>query len=248
MVFTGWWKPDQVQLVFGGFMQRSPIRSIIFGLLLTMTMGSLAKAQYLFASFEGSVSDGFGSWNNGVVPFASDTTGSSYSYSSYGATNGVTALEVTDPNGYQQDLAFDFAANGDTSQFLANDVISFNVTSPPAGASTSGYWQVYQLFLNAPGAGFTQIGGAPLYNQYYYAGFGGATTTISVNYDAFKAAMTGNGYIQMILALNAGGGAPDNFYFDNFQLSSVPEPATLSVLALGAVGLLGRRRQRIPQR
>ena len=97
-------------------------------------------------------------------------------------------------NGYEQDLAFDFAANGFTSAFMSNDIISFDVTSAPASQypTSAGYWQVYQLFLNAPGGGFTQQGASPLYNQYYYTGFNGSTTTISVDYDAFEAAISPN--------------------------------------------------------
>jgi hypothetical protein len=227
---------------------RQSIRSIVVTGLLALSAGlmgsaSCARGSVLFASFEGDMSDGFGSFNNGVVPFSADTTGSTYSYSSYGATDGVVALDVHE-TGYKQDLAFDFAANGLTSQFLSNDIISFDVTSPPAGTSTAGYWQVYQLFLNAPGGGFSQIGASPLFNQYYYAGFAGSTTHISVNYDAYKASITANpGYLQMVLALNNGGGAPQDFYFDNFSLSQVPEPASLSVLGVMGAGLLGRRRR-----
>jgi hypothetical protein len=32
--------------------------------------------------------------------------------------------------------------------------------------------------------------------------------------------------------------------YDNFTLSTVPEPASIGLLALGAVGLLARRRQK----
>ena len=51
----------------------------------------------------------------------------------------------------------------------------------------------------------------------------------------------------MILALNNGGGNPTNpsdFYFDNFQLSSIPEPASFGILGMAGAGLLIRRRNR----
>ena len=221
------------------------IRSVVIAALFSLGIASAAKASLVFASFAGNMSDGFGSFNNGVVPFSSDTTGSTYSYSTYGDTDGdSSALEVTE-TGYKQDLAYDFAANGLTSAFLANDAITFDLTSPPAGASTAGYWQLYQVFLNAPGGGFTQIGAAPYYNQYYYSGFAGSTAHITINYDAYKATMSANpGYVQMIFALNNGGGAPNNFFFDNFQLITVPEPASFSILGLSAAALLSRRRRR----
>lgn len=213
-------------------------------------LASMAHAQFLFGSFEDSAPDGFGSWdpsanggNGGIVPFTSDTTGTTYSYSSTGATNGSVALDVSH-SGYAQDVAFDFLANADESEFLNNDILSFNVTAPASnGAYTAGYWQVYGVSLNATGAGFHDLGSDPAVSQGYYSSFGGATDTFSFNYDAYKSTISANpSTLEMIIAVNDGGGAPTNFYFDNFTLSAAPEPASLSLAAIGGLVLMRRRR------
>jgi PEP-CTERM motif len=230
----------------GGFMRQSRIQAIVLAALISLGAASAARANFVLGSFEGNSADGFGTWNgSAVVPFASDTTGSAYSYSSYGATDGSVALDVTNPASYEQDLAYDFGVNGDIAQFMSNDVLSFTATAPAAGAATAGYWQVYQVFLNGQGGSFSNVASStPVVNQYYYSGFGGATFNISINYDAYKATLASNpSYLQMIIATNTGGGAPGDLYFDNFQLSQVPEPASFSILGLAAAGLLSRRRR-----
>lgn len=230
-------------------MRREIMRVCIGAVAAFAVLGaaSAARADYQLASFEDSAPDGFGTWdstNNVVVPFTSDTTGTVYSYGSYGATDGSVALDVNH-SGFAQDLAYDFVANGNVAQFMNNDVLSFDLTSPPAGTSTAGYWQIYDVDFNAQGAGFHGQATTPVYNQYYYTGFAGQTTTISINYDAYKATIAANpGWLDMIIAVNAGGGAPADFYFDNFKLSSVPEPGSIGLMAVGALGLLSRRRSR----
>ncbi len=215
-----------------------------------------ARANFVFGNFEGT-SDGFGAWTgSSIVPFAGATDGSTYSYSTVGATLGTYALDVNNGGGYKQDVAFDFKGNGDLAAFLANDVLSFDVTAPSAAAenTTSGYWQPYDVIINAQGWGFNTIApSTPLANQYYYAGFNGNTFTVSVNYDAVKAAIGSNpGWLQMIIATNDGGGTsaggsgsyqPQDFLFDNFQLSSVPEPTSVGVVGVGVLAAVSRRRR-----
>jgi hypothetical protein len=157
------------------------------------------------------------------------------------------ALEVTTPSGnsgYINAMLFDFAAAGLDSAFAANDIISFNVTYP-AQTSSTGYQQIPQFTLNSSTGGFYQTGTSP---NNVFQGYAGTTAqitdTFSFNYDSQKAAIDAGTatYLQMIFALQ-NDGTHNVFYFSNFQLSPVPEPASLSVLCLGSIGLFIRRRR-----
>lgn len=205
---------------------------------------STARAVVVFGNFEGNQSDGFMSFtSSGPVPFASDTTGSTYSYTTIGATLGAIALDVSHA-GFASNLAYDFKANGHLADFMANDILSFDVTAPTF-ATNSGYWQVYNVALNSQGGGFASVGGtSPIYNL--YPPYNGQTGTVSINYDAYKALISPTtSYLQMIVTVNNGGGAPTDFYFDNFRLSAVvvPEPTSAALASLAGLGLLARRRR-----
>jgi hypothetical protein len=196
---------------------------VVAALAAAGVVSNTARASVLFGSFEGSQPDNFGSWNgSAVVPFTSDTTGTTYSYSTIGATNGTTSLDLTH-SGFAQNLAYDFQANNLVSQFAANDILAFDVTWPTF-ATSSGFWEIYQVDLNGQGAGFQDVGGtAPIYRK--FPPFNQTTGTISINYDSFKSALAANPtYLQMIIATNDGGGAPTDFFFDNFRLISLSNP------------------------
>jgi hypothetical protein len=158
------------------------------------------------------------------------------------------ALEVTTPSGnsgYINAMLFDFAAAGLDSAFAANDIISFNVTYPAQSAST-GYQQIPQFTLNSSTGGFYQTGTSP---NNAFQGYGGTTAqitdTFSFNYDSQKSAIDSGTatYLQMIFALQ-NDGTHNVYYFSNFQLSPVPEPASFSVLCLSSMGIFMRRRHR----
>jgi hypothetical protein len=113
---------------------------------LAVTVAALAAAgvvsrsarAFTFGSFEGSQPDNFGGWTgSAVVPFGSDTTGTVYSYSTIGATDGTTALDVNH-SGFDQNVAYDFKANNLVSQFTANDILAFDVTYPTFSTGTAG--------------------------------------------------------------------------------------------------------------
>jgi hypothetical protein len=76
-------------------------------------------------------------------------------------------------------------------------------------------------------------------------GYPGITTrTISWNYSSILSAIGPNpGYVELILlsSTNATSGAQ---FFDNAQVTSVPEPASLGALGVAGMGLLLRRRRR----
>ncbi len=161
---------------------------------------------------------------------------------------------VVTHSGYNQSLAvkLEYVAGG-MSDFWKYDEIQFQMTVPVDNSNGSGYSQIYQLFVNAPGWGFTNIASAkpvPGSNFYFYTDSGQRTATVTVSYAAVLSAMeadgynstTNQGYAEIIFATNNGSGAPDSVSFD--QVSLVPEPASLSMLGLAAAGLLSRRRHR----
>jgi hypothetical protein len=246
--------------------QEGPVRPISFfysaiAVGVLFFAASAVQASITFANFEDGATDGFGTLTStGVTAnaFASPTAGSVITPGTGSDTTKVLDLTASGFNGglgTGADLGFDFVANGLASQFLANDVLTFQWEVAPGNEAT-GFAQLYNIILNAPGGGFTNVGGSsgstsPLavttgtVNQ--YPPFSGQVNTVSINYDAYKAAILANtstpGYIQLGFQTNDAN-PPTDFYFDNFTLSTVPEPASLGLLAFGATGLLARRRAR----
>ena len=229
--------------------------------LVPLCAASAAHASVIFANFEDGTTDGFGNLTNSGVTansFASPTVGAVIVPTTGADTTNVLDLTAKGFNGGLSSgasLGYDFVANGMRSQFLANDILSFTWEAAP-GTETSGYSQLYNVILNAPGGGFTTVGGSSggtstlavttgTVNQ--FPPFSGQLNTVSINYDAYKAAILANtstpGYIQFAIQTNDAN-PPSDFYFDNFTLSTVPEPTSFALIGMGATGLLARRRKR----
>lgn len=239
---------------------RHSIYAIALATLGLLGAASAARAQTVFANFEDGTTDGFGTFTNtGVTAntFSAPTAGAVITPGSGGDTTKVFDFTAPGYNGgvnsstVGSDLGYDFVPNGFLAQFLANDVITFQWEVAP-GTESSGYAQFYNIILNGPGAGYHTVGGSAgttdtalatvtgTVNQ--YPGFSGQVNTVSINYDGFKAALTANpSYVQFGFQTNDAN-PPSDFYFDNFTLSAVPEPASLGVAAIGGLALLRRRR------
>jgi len=157
--------------------------------------------------------------------------------------------------GYAQTLALKLEyESGDMAAFWANNAIQFQLTFPSAASqgSTSGYSQIYQIALNAPGWGFTGIDNPVSVTQtYFWSTAPMRTETFTISYasalpsiEAQGYGPSNTGYAEFIFSTNNGSGAPSLVYFDQISLVTVPEPASLGLLGLAATALLARRRHR----
>jgi hypothetical protein len=212
-------------------------------------LGAAARADVILGNFEG-VPDAALDWAGGSQ---TALAAPKWTYSTTtGVTLGTSSLHLSNA-GYQQslDLSLNFAQR---QAFMANNTFSIDITYP-AQTFTSGFSQIYQVALNAPGFGFNSAPGtaSPVAGSNF--GYGGPTSdhtfTLSFNYSSALAAIAtaaaGSGgvpnYVQIIFATNSDANHPD-FYFDNARLSSVPEPSCLALLTLSAGALFTSRRRK----
>jgi hypothetical protein len=226
--------------------------------LVPLCLSSIASANFIFANFEDGTFDGLGTGTNSGVTAGTFSSPTSAVIDTGPSTDPTNVLDLT-ASGFNgglssgADLGYDFVQQGNAAQFMANDEIVFDWIVPVSSA-TGGYSQLYNIILNAQGAGFTTVGGSSgatstlatvtgTVNQ--NPSFAGQVNQVTINYDAYKAKIAANpGYIQLEMQTNDGGGAPADILFDNFQLVSVPEPASISLIAFGAIPLLARRRRK----
>ena len=175
--------------------------------------------------------DGWMDWSDAAISMAG------------GQTEGVTLNNgslVVEQSGWGQSLAIKLQNNGLVDDFMANSIFSIDVSVAATPGITGGYSQVSSVSMNAAGPGWTTVLGDTPVNFYWWDGRSDETQNLEVDYSAFRDAITDTGYIEIIITLNNGGGAPEAMYFDNAQL--VPEPFTMSLLGLGAVAVLRRKK------
>ena len=156
--------------------------------------------------------DGWADWG-GDTPVATYTPGAAT-----GATLNNGSLRL-DQSGYGQSLSIKLQNSGLVNAFMANSLFSIDVSvAADDGTITSGYSQVNSVSMNAEGPGFATVLGDTPVNFYWWSGSNERTQTLVVDYTEFRQAITATGYIEIILTLNTGGGAPTDMYFDNAQL------------------------------
>lgn len=254
-----------------GFMRRFILLSLM-GLGASLSMAPKSSAVVIGNWEGGATDGWIDwSFNNeiGGLPQGGPTTvlpSPNYASSTEGATLGTNSLAFN-PNapsqygrGYYQCLSdkleynTDSMGNSEISDFVANQIFSISVTFDASKMPGATYAN-FNLIVNGPGWGFNTLPASTISdtaNPYDPGGWdptdypGVTTRTISWNYSAALAAMGPNpGYVELILVSstddNAGTGVYGE-YFDDAQLTSVPEPTALGLLGLTGVKLLMRRR------
>jgi hypothetical protein len=214
------------------------------GASLIMTSSSFAV---VIGNWEGGSSDQWIDWSSqssyagGVTNLPSPE----YQFSSTGATLGSSSLELT-KSGFSQTLSIKLEyVPGGMAAFFANNALQIDVTLP--ATTSSGYSQFYDVALNAPVWGFTSLSAThPLTQASWGWGSTGGpqqTHTITIPYGQALASIPANAsYAEFIIATN-NDGVHNQYFFDNAQLITIPEPATLGLGGIAAVGLLLRRRR-----
>lgn len=216
---------------------------------VAFALGSSAASGQVFGDFEGADPGTWGYWSGGVqTPIGDHPT---LELSTADASTGSTSVLATNTSN-SQSLAY--AADFATREAFTNATqFQFDVIVPPTANADSGYWQIYELILNSDAgwqditAGITNTDGNGA-NIYWWGADSGPGSgdrrlvTFTVDYSTVAAAWGGvvPGYLELVFSLN-NDGVHSTAYIDNFRIV-VPEPASIGLVSIGALGLLRRRR------
>jgi hypothetical protein len=232
-------------------------RSIATFLLVLAGFAASAQSATSFGNFEDNslanfgtlTNSGFQTWAPPVSAQVVTASASALTGSKVLELNGNAAFNFGQANGAA--LGFNFVSANLRNDWLANNAIEFDWVAVPNN-SPSGFSQLFNIIMNSQGGGFTNIAGSnagtPNTQQFYFTGYNGNALHVVASYQNYKntvlasANPNGGGWLEFGIQPNAGGGAPGQMWFDNFQLTTIPEPASLGMLAMCCVGLLRRRK------
>ena len=127
------------------------------------------------------------------------------------------------------------------ADWLANNTLEFDVTRLTSEWTYSGSSQYSRMHVamttDVVGKGQTTVGS----NLVTWYGANNNSMHVALNYTAFRTGAEAATWVKIILGTQAANWTTmGNYYIDNVQLT--PEPATICLLGLGALGLLRRRR------
>jgi hypothetical protein len=194
------------------------------------------------------------SWENPLDPLDGWTSPANWSASSdhtIGVTNGSQSLHMTSPDNSSPNYSPMLASPStqlNTIEIASAFILIWDVTNVfvPAGAATGGFQQ-WDLDINNADTGFVSLTGF----SYPAATLPFSTAASPLTYE-FAVTVPTSLRVALATSLNptqfifqVGGGSTsgnDQFWIDNFNTGEIPEPAAFSLLGIGTLSLLGRRR------
>ncbi|MGP8055124.1 MAG: PEP-CTERM sorting domain-containing protein, partial [Limisphaerales bacterium] len=213
--------------------------SLLFTGTLALAVVQSASAQYN-ESWENTV-DGWGPiGGNMVINGFSTTLG--VTAGSYSLVLGDNAASIAASSGPNYAGQIGSTASTALTLDLANAAsVTLDVYVP---GGNFGYYLQWDLALNQNGGlGYQSVDG---YSYSQTANIGGEKTLTWTIPSAMQAILAANPTLPTSLNFQIGGGfssANDAVYLDNLTITEVPEPTTLVLAGLGALGLLAIRRR-----
>ncbi|HXR04820.1 MAG TPA: PEP-CTERM sorting domain-containing protein [Verrucomicrobiae bacterium] len=177
------------------------------------------------------------SWENSVEGWG--TLEANWTSGGFSTTTGVTQGSYSWILNAAGSPDYGAALGGTASTALTADLANAASVSVDVYATGFSYMQ-WDLTLNGGGLGYQSTDGYT-YSQSPVIGTE-STLTFTIP-SSFRATLAANPTIATSLNFQIGGGNPGTVYLDNLVVTEVPEPASLALMGLGAVGLVLFRRR-----
>lgn len=199
---------------------------------LVLCGGRTAQARpMLIESWEGSA--------NGWVTSAENPTWSiTGTPTSPGVTDGLTSLQLSGSAALTYGQLLDGPSSTSLTALLA-DATTISVDVYNTDIAQYGFFQQWTMVLNGGGLGYHSLDGF----SYSQTGATGEKTLTWSLTPADRATLAANtGVATQIIFQTGSGGSGGSMWLDNLR-AEVPEPATASLLALGAAPVIAARRR-----